>query len=150
MNVKHTLNAQEKDVYLYVAEDATYATGNQAIFKASDFVGATAVNSAENQTIFRFWPQDKTKMAQSAGDPAYDSFTLPHTDNAHVEVMKTVAGAMANPHGGFVVIQDDLGSADSSDGTTMGVAMTDLNYPTIASTGTAVSVSAVAITTVDA
>ena len=145
-----TMNAQEKELFLYVAEDATYETGDQAIFKASDFVGATAVDSAENQTIFRFWPQDKTKMAQSAGDPAYDSFTLTHTANAHVEVMKTVAGAMANPHGGFVVIQDDLGSAYSSDGTTMGVAMTDLNYPNIASTGTAVSVSAVAITTVDA
>ena len=149
MNVKHTLNAQEKDVYLYVAEDATYATGNQAIFKASDFVGATAVNSAENQTIFRFWPQDKTKMAQSAGDPAYDTFTLTHTANAHVEIMKTVAGAMANPHGGFVVIQDDLGTA-FGDGSTTGEARTDLKYPPIASTGTAVAVTAVAITTVDA
>ena len=141
MNVKHTMNAQEKEVYLYVAEDATYATGNQAIFKASDF--------AENQTIFRFWPQDKTKMAQSAGDPAYDTFTLTHTANAHVEIMKTVAGAMANPHGGFVVIQDDLGTA-FGDGSTTGEARTDLKYPPIASTGTAVAVTAVAITTVDA
>jgi len=150
MNVKHTMNAQEKEVYLYVAQDATYATGNQAIFKASDFVGATAVNAAEGKTIFRFFPQDKTKMAQSAGDPAYDTFTLTHTNNAHVEIMKTIAGAMANPHGGFVVIQDDLGTAFYSDGSSLGAAMTDLKYPPIASTGTAVTVTAVAVTTVDA
>ena len=89
-------------------------------------------------------------MAQSAGDPAYDTFTLTHTANAHVEIMKTVAGAMANPHGGFVAIQDDLGTAFSSDGSSYGTAMTDLEYPPIASTGTAVAVTAVAITTVDA
>jgi hypothetical protein len=64
--------------------------------------------------------------------------------------MKAVAGAMSNPHGGVVVIQDDLGTAFSSDGSSLGVAFTDLNYEPIASTGTAVSCSAVAITTVDA
>ena len=32
-----TMNAQEKELFLYVAEDATYETGDQAIFKASDF-----------------------------------------------------------------------------------------------------------------
>ena len=141
--------AQEKELFMYVAEDATYATGNQAIFKASDFVGATVVNGAENQTIFRFYPQDKSKLG-IGGDPAFDTFTLTHTNNAHIEVMKTVANAMSNPHGGFVVIQDDLGTAYTSDGSSGGAAMTDLNYPPIASTGTAVSVSAVAITTVDA
>jgi len=145
-----TMNAQEKELLMYVAEDATYATGNQAIFKASDFVGATVVNGVENQTIFRFYPQDKGVMGNIGADPAYDTFTLTHTDNAHIEVMKTVASAMANPHGGFVVIQDDLGTAYSTDGSSLGAAMTDLNYPPIASTGTAVSVSAVSITTVDA
>ena len=134
-------------MYLYVAEDATYATGNQAIFKASDFLGATAVNGVENQTIFRFRPQD---VSHVLGTGAVDSFTLTHTDNAHIEVMKTVAGAMSNAHGGFVVVQDDLGTAFSSDGSSLSAAMTDLNFPPIASTGTAVSVSAVAITTVDA
>ena len=145
--MKRVISAQEKEVYLYVAEDATYATGNQAIFKASDFLGATVVNGAENQTIFRFRPQD---VSHVLGTGAVDSFTLTHTNNAHLEVMKTVAGAMSNPHGGFVVVQDDLGSSYSSDGTTTGIAMTDLNFPPIASTGTAVSCSAVAITTVDA
>ena len=145
--MKRVMNAQEKEVYLYVAEDATYATGNQAIFKASDFLGATVVNGAENQTIFRFRPQD---VSHVLGTGAVDSFTLTHTANAHIEVLKTVAGAMSNPHGGFVVIQDDLGTAFSSDGATAGGAFTDLNYPAIASTGTAVSCSAVAITTVDA
>ena len=144
------MNAQEKELLMYVAEDATYATGNQAIFKASDFVGATVVNGVENQTIFRFYPQDKGIMGNIGADPAYDTFTLTHTDNAHIEVMKTVASAMANPHGGFVVIQDDLGTAYSTDGSSLSAAMTDLNYPPIASTGTAVSVSAVLITTVDA
>ena len=145
--MKRVINAQEKEVYMYVAEDATYASGNQAIFKASDFLGATVVNGAENQTIFRFRPQD---VSHVLGTGAVDSFTLTHTDNAHIEVLKTVGAAMANPHGGFVVIQDDLGTAYSSDGATSGGAMTDLNYPPIASTGTAVAVTAVAITTVDA
>ena len=141
--------AQEKELFMYVAEDATYATGNQAIFKASDFVAATAVNGVENKTIFRFYAQDKSKLG-IGGDPAFDTFTLTHTNNAHIEVMKTVAGAMSNPHCGFVVIQDDLGTAYTSDGSSSGAAMTDLNYPPIASTGTAVSVTEVAITTVDA
>ena len=147
--MKKVLSAQEKEVYLYFAEDATYATGNQAIFKASDFVGATVVHGVETQTIFRFYPQDRSKLGIGL-DPAFDSFTLTHTDNAHIEVMKAVAGAMSNPHGGVVVIQDDLGTAYSTDGSSSGAAMTDLNYDPIASTGTAVSVSAVAITTVDA
>tara|TARA_Y100000593_G_C4287694_1_gene326457 strand:+ start:109 stop:555 length:447 start_codon:yes stop_codon:yes gene_type:complete len=145
-----TMNAQEKELFMYVAEDATYATGNQAIFKASDFLGASVVDNAN--TIFRFWPQDKTRLnLQDVDAPiALDTFTLTHTTDAHIEVMKAVASAMSNPHGGFVVIQDDLGTAYTSDGATMGAAMTDLNYAPIASTGTDVSVSAVTITTVDA
>lgn len=139
--------AQEKELFMYVAEDATYATGNQAIFKASDFVGATTPSSTT--TVFRFYPQDKSKLG-IGGDPAFDSFTLTHTEDAHIEVMKAVAGAMSNPHGGVVVIQDDLGTAFSSDGSSLGAAFTDLRYGSIASTGTAVSCSAVAITTVDA
>ena len=139
--------AQENELFMYVAEDATYATGNQAIFKASDFVGATTPSST--QTVFRFYPQDRSKLG-IGGDPAFDSFTLTHTEDAHIEVMKAVAGAMSNPHGGVVVIQDDLGTAFSSDASSLGAAMTDLNYGAIASTGTAVSCSAVAITTVDA
>ena len=139
--------AQEKELFMYVAEDATYATGNQAIFKASDFVGSTTPSSTT--TVFRFYPQDKSKLG-IGGDPAFDTFTLTHTEDAHIEVMKAVAGAMSNPHGGVVVIQDDLGTAYSTDGSSLGAAMTDLNYSPIASTGTAVSVSAVAITTVDA
>ena len=142
------MNAQEKELFMYVAEDATYATGNQAIFKASDFVMATTPSSTT--TIFRFYPQDRGVMGNIGADPAYDTFTLTHTEDAHIEVLKTVASAMSNAHGGFVVIQDDLGTAYSSDGATLGAAMTDLRYPSIASTGTAVSVSAVAITTVDA
>ena len=139
--------AQEKELFMYVAEAATYATGNQAVFKASDFVGATTPTS--ESTVFRFYPQDKSKLG-IGGDPAFDTFTLTHTEDAHIEVMKAVAGAMSNPHGGVVVIQDDLGTAYSTDGSSLGAAMTDLNYSPIASTGTAVSVSAVAITTVDA
>ena len=139
--------AQEKELFMYVAEDATYATGNQAIFKASDFVGATTPTSTT--TVFRFYPQDKSKLG-IGGDPAFDSFTLTHTEDAHIEVMKGVASAMSNPHGGFVVIQDDLGSSYSSDGTGTGSSTTDIRYSAIASTGTAVSCSAVGITTVDA
>ena len=145
--MKKLINAQEKEVYMYVAEDATYATGNQAIFKASDFIDASA--SADGTTVFRFTPQDKSSTVETDG-MAPDSFTLAHTANAHVEIMKTVGEAMANPHGGFVVIQDDLGTAYSSDGSSYGAAMTDLRYPAIASTGTAVAVTAVTITTVDA
>ena len=143
-----TMNAQEKELMMYVAEDATYATGNQAIFKASDFVGSTCVDSTN--TIFRFYPQDRGIMGNIGADPTYDTFTLTHTEDAHIEVMKAVAGAMSNPHGGFVVIQDDLGTAYSSDGSSQAAARTDLNFPAIASTGTAVSCTAVAITTVDA
>ena len=143
-----TMNAQEKELFMYVAEDATYETGDQAIFKASDFVGATCVDSTN--TIFRFYPQDKGIMGNLGADPAYDTFTLTHTEDAHIEVMKAVASAMSNPHGGFVVIQDDLGTAYSSDGSSLGAAMTDLNYEAIASTGTAVSCTAVTITSVDA
>ena len=139
--------AQEKELMMYVAEDATYATGNQAIFKASDFVGSTCVDSTN--TIFRFYPQDRGIMGNIGADPAYDTFTLTHTEDAHIEVMKAVASAMSNPHGGFVVIQDDLGTA-YGDGSTLGAAMTDLNYEPIASTGTAVSCTAVTITSVDA
>ena len=131
------MNAQEKELFMYVAEDATYATGNQAIFKASDFVMATTPSSTT--TIFRFYPQDRGVMGNIGADPAYDTFTLTHTEDAHIEVLKTVASAMSNAHGGFVVIQDDLGTAYSSDGATLGAAMTDLRYPSIASTGTAVS-----------
>ena len=141
------MNAQEKELMMYVAEDATYATGNQAIFKASDFMGA--VTTGSTTTEFRFYPQDKSKLG-IGGDPAFDTFTLTHTEDAHIEVMKAVASAMSNPHGGVVVIQDDLGTAFSSDGSSLGAAFTDLNYEPIASTGTAVSCSAVAITTVDA
>ena len=144
--MKHgIMNAREKELYMYVAEDATYATGNQAVFKASDFVGAVA--TASTTTIFRFWPQDQTRLnTQDVDAPmAYDTFELTHTEDAHIEVMKAVASAMSNPHGGFVVIQDDLGTAYSSDGTGTGSSTTDLRYPAIASTGTAVTVSAVAL-----
>ena len=143
--MKRVINAQEKEVYMYVAEDATYATGNQAIFKASDFLGVATPSSVS--TTFRFRPQD---VSHVLGTGAVDLFTLTHTEDAHVEVLKTVGAAMANPHGGFVVVQDDLGTTASSDGSSAGGVATDLNYPPIASTGTAVSCSAVAITTVDA
>lgn len=143
--MKRVMTAREKETYLYVAEDATYATGNQAIFKASDFLGVATPSSTT--TTFRFRPQD---VSHVLGTGAVDLFTLTHTEDAHIEVLKTVAGAMSNPHGGFVVVQDDLGTAFSSDGSSYGAAMTDLDYPPIASTGTAVTVTAVAITTVDA
>ena len=138
------MNAQEKELFLYVAEDATYETGDQAIFKASDFVGATAVTGVENKTIFRFYPQDLTRVniLDIDAPPALDSFTLTHTDNAHIEVMKAVADAMTNPHGGVVVV------ADPSN--TYGKGTSELELSPIASTGTAVTISAVAITTVDA
>jgi len=143
--MKRVSNAQEKEVYLYVAEDATYATGNQAIFKASDFLGVATPSSTS--TTFRFRPQD---VSHVLGTGAVDLFTLTHTEDGHIEVLKAVASAMSNPHGGFVVVQDDLGTAYTTDGTSFGAAMTDLNFPPIASTGTAVSCTAVAITTVDA
>jgi len=142
--MKHgIMNAREKELYMYLAEDATYATGNQAVFKASDFMGATA--TASTTTIFRFYGGAASSLG-IGGDPTVDAFELTHTADANIEVMKTVANAMANAHGGFVVIQDDLGTAFSSDGATIGAAMTDLRYPSIASTGTAVAVSAVALT----
>ena len=137
--------AQEKELFMYVAEDATYATGNQAIFKASDFVGATTPSSTT--TIFRFYPQNVSKLG-IGGDPTFDTFTLTHTEDAHIEVMKGVASAMSNPHGGFVVIQDDLGTTASSDGSSSGGVATDIRYAPIASTGTAVSCTAVTVATI--
>ena len=68
--MKRVINAQEKEVYLYVAEDATYATGNQAIFKASDFLGVTLASST--QTTFHFRPQD---VSHVLGTGAVDLFT---------------------------------------------------------------------------
>tara|TARA_R100001082_G_scaffold26725_1_gene13325 strand:- start:1215 stop:1616 length:402 start_codon:yes stop_codon:yes gene_type:complete len=133
------MNAQEKELFMYVAEDATYATGNQAIFKASDFMGATAVNGVENKTILRFYPQDASRLG-IGGDPTPDTVTITHTNNAHVEVMKAVADAMSNPHGGIMVL------ADPSN--TYGKGTTELNIDPIASTGTAVSISAVVVATV--
>lgn len=144
MSLIKTMNAQEKEVYMYVAEDATYATGNQAIFKASDFIGATSAGATS--TIFRFYSQDNSRLG-IGGDPTVARFELTHTTDAQIEIMKAVATAMANPHGGFIVIQDDLGTAFSSDGSTLGTAITQLNVAPIASTGTAVSISAVSITT---
>ena len=146
MKTTPNMNAREKELYMYVAEDATYATGNQAIFKASDFMGATL--TASTTTVFRFRPQDTVYTASA--DFAPDLFTLTHTADAGIEVLKTIGDIMAKPHGGFVVIQDDLGSAYTTDGSSIGSAMTDLRYPNIASTGTAVVVASVAITTVDA
>ena len=137
--------AQEKELFMYVAEDATYATGNQAIFKASDFVGATTPSSTT--TIFRFYPQNVSKLG-IGGDPTFDTFTLTHTEDAHIEVMKGVASAMSNPHGGFVVVQDDLGTSASSDGSSSGGVATDIRYAPIASTGTAVSCTAVTVATI--
>ena len=138
--------AQEKEVYLYFAEDATYATGNQAIFKASDFYNATA--NGAGVTLLRFWPQDVTRGNVVSADPTWDTVTLNHTANAQIEVMTTIGQAMSNPHGGFVVVQDDLGTAYSSDGSSMGAVMSDLRYPAIASTGTAISVSSCTIATI--
>jgi len=130
---------REKETFLYVAESATYDSGDQAMFRASDFTGATAVNNFK--TVFRFYPQDKTRLG-IGGDPVMDSFTLTHTDGAHVEVMKAVADALSNERGGIIVACDP--------DNTMGRGITQLNLQNIASTGTTVSVTAVVITTVDA
>jgi len=141
--MKRVITAQEKEVYMYVAEDATYATGNQAIFQASEFLGAAVVDSTH--TIFRFRPQNATHVL---GTGTVDTFTLTHTEDAHIEVMKTVGEAMSNAHGGFVVIQDDLGTTTTADGATAGAAYTDLKYPPILSTGTAVAVTEVVVATI--
>jgi len=133
---------------MYVAEDATYATGNQAIFKSSDFLGASVVDSTN--TIFRFWPQDQTKYnSQDVDAPiVLDTFQLTHTEDAHIEVLKVVADAMANARGGFVVIQDDLGTAYTSDGASGGSARSDLKWGSIESTGTDIEVTAVTVSTI--
>ena len=79
--MKRVMNAQEKEVYLYVAEDATYAVGSQRCFKASDFIGAAA--TGENATMFRFKELDTWNSTD-----AFDSFTLTHTSDANVEVIQ--------------------------------------------------------------
>jgi len=90
---------QNKEVYLYVAEDATYAVGSQRCFKASDFIGCAA--SGTGATIFKFKELDTWDS-----NDAFDSFTLNHTADAQVEVIQTVLGLMSNPHGGYVVVHD--------------------------------------------
>ena len=142
--MRYNRHAQEKELFLYVAEDATYATGNQAVFKASDFLGVSLISNVA--TRFKFKPQDSILGTGSNVNP--DSFQLTHTEDAHLEVMKGVASLMTNPHGGFVVVQDDLGTSASTDGSSLGYAVTDIKYEPIASTGTAVSVSAVTVSTV--
>ncbi len=127
----------KKETFLYVAESATYATGDQAAFKASDFIGCETPSATS--TRFLFYPMDKALYG--AGNVDADSFTLTHTEDGHIEVMKGVAAAMKNPHGGFVVIQDDEGTAYSTDGSSLGsIGFSDIRYEPIASTGTAVTV----------
>ena len=142
--MRHNRHAQEKELFLYAAEDATYATGNQAVFKASDFLGVTIVDA--NNIRFKFKPQDS--ILGTGSNVAPDSFQLTFTTDAHIEVLKGVASLMTNPHGGFAVVQDDLGTAFSTDGSSLGVAMTDIKYDNIASTGTAVAVTACTVATV--
>tara|TARA_R110002012_G_C11272010_1_gene569545 strand:+ start:63 stop:479 length:417 start_codon:yes stop_codon:yes gene_type:complete len=137
----------KKENFLYVAESATYATGDQAAFKASDFIGCETPSAT--QTRFYFWPIDKA--AYGAENVTADSFTLTHTADAHIEILKGVAAAMKNPHGGFVVIQDDEGTSYSTDGSSLGsVGFSDIRYEPIASTGTAVTVdgTGVSVTTI--
>lgn len=113
---------QNKEVYLYVDEDGTFAKGAQRCFKASEFIGAAA--TAETKTIFKFKEIDTWDSAD-----ATDSFELTHTSDANVEVMQTVLAAMSNPHGGFVTVHDfSTGEA--------------LKFPSIKSTGTAVTLTA--------
>ena len=84
---------------------------------------------------------EATALAKKiAADAAADSFTLTHTLDGHIEVLKAVASAMKKP-GGFVVIQDDEGTAFSTDGSAIAnVGFSDIDYAPIASTGTAVTV----------
>ena len=113
---------QNKEVYLYVDEDGTMAKGAQRCFKASEFIGAAG--TAETKTMFRFKEIDTWDSVD-----AFDSFELTHTSDAQVEVIKTVLDVMSNPHGGFVVVHDfSTGEA--------------LKFPPIASTGTAVTLTA--------
>tara|TARA_R100001369_G_scaffold75230_1_gene104113 strand:- start:264 stop:656 length:393 start_codon:yes stop_codon:yes gene_type:complete len=116
-------NAQENELFLYVAEDATYAAGSQRAFRASDFIGAHAVNGVETKTIFHF-----KELDTHASTDTTDSFTLVHTANAHVEVMQTIGGIMSNPRGGFVTIHD-FGTGEA------------IKFPPIKSTGTAVTLT---------
>jgi|TARA_R100000479_G_scaffold171976_1_gene116063 hypothetical protein len=125
-----------KETFLYVAESATYATGDQAAFRASHFLGCETPSNTS--TRFLFSPVDK--FAFGAVNVTPDSFTLTHTEDAHIEVLKAVASAMKKP-GGFVVIQDDEGTAFSTDGSAIAnVGFSDIDYAPIASTGTAVTV----------
>ena len=142
------MNAQEKELWMYAAEDATYDTGNQAVFKASDFISAVIIDA--DNTRLMFWPQDQTRLNfQDVDAPmSYDSITLTHTTDAHIEVMKAVATLMSNPKGGFKVLQDDLGTAYTADGSSGGAARSDLDWGKIASTGTDISVTACTITTI--
>jgi len=137
----------KKETYLYVAEDATYATGNQAAFRASEYIGASTDSSTT--TSFYFWPWDKSTYGGVNVTP--DSFTLTHTEDGHIEILKGVANAM-QAGGGFVVVQDDLGTSYTSDGSSLGTFAADIKYTAIASTGTPVVVNStgVSITTVDA
>ena len=136
-----TINAQEKETFLFLAEDAAYAEGAQTIFKASDFLMAVPVNST--RTIFRFRPQDKTALG-IGGDPAPDTFTLIHTEDAHIEVMKKVGEAMDNSKGGMVVVHDDGGITLSSDGSQLFGSSPDfseIKWGKIESTGTVIEVT---------
>tara|TARA_R110002020_G_scaffold34143_1_gene104214 strand:+ start:2750 stop:3127 length:378 start_codon:yes stop_codon:yes gene_type:complete len=113
---------QDKEVFLYVAEDATYAVGSQRCFKASDFIGAAA--TAETKTIFKFKELDTWNSTD-----AFDSFELTHTSDAQVEVIQTILALMSNPHGGYVVVHD-FGTGEA------------VSFPPIKSTGTAVTLTA--------
>jgi len=125
-----------KETFLYVAESATYATGDQAAFRASHFIGCEVPSTTS--TRFYFSPVDKFQFGATSTTP--DSFTLTHTLDGHIEVLKAVAAAMKKP-GGFVVIQDDEGTAFSADGSSLGsIGFSDIKYAPIASTGTAVTV----------
>jgi len=133
----------KKETFLYVAESATYATGDQAVFQASNFIGAETPSATS--TRFHFTPTAGASV-NAAGLGATDSFTVTHTLDGHIEILKGVARAMATP-GGFVVVQDDEGTAFSADGSSLGsTGFSDISYDAIASTGTAVKVSGTGVT----
>lgn len=139
-----TMNAQEKEVWLYAAESNTYASGNQGVFKASDLISVSSDHPA--RTTLNFWSQENDPARTDISSTGIETVVLNHTEDGVIEVMKAIAELISNPHGGFFVLGDDEGGSLASDGlavTAGAKGYSDLKPGPIASTGTKVEMDTV-------
>ena len=120
-------NAQEKELYIYFAEDNTYETGDQGLYKASDLVSVISEHHSKLTLHFRNQSATEENIQDVDAPVATDTVIVPHTQYAQVQAMKALAQLLSKP-GGFVVGLDDLGGS-KGDGSTDYGKITDIPDP---------------------